>query len=157
MSELKQAKEITGFESAVAAAKNSKFGANVAVSAKLLLEVADHVEDLESQLEAVVQLNEMFATSGMETERKLLAMENAASWHSKNQLSQLDQFAMAALPAAHDHVKELKVWQIKELVGIKSSVDFVSGESVRQAVAVTAYLMAEAMQAESQKRQGGAA
>lgn len=108
-------------------------------------EVRRYIAELESSLESVLQINEMFATSGMETERKLLAMENAASWHSKNQPSQLDQFAMAAIDRC--------------ILGAANAcaIGKITEEEIFELSAKYAYRIAEAMQAESQKRQGGAA
>lgn len=81
--------------------------------------------------------------------------EQCSAEQTIKQREQLDQFAMASITLAHEQVQKLPQITLKRIVGKENSEYPISGEDVRQAVAVTAYLMAEAMQAESQKRQGG--
>ena len=135
--------QITGMDSAIEVAKNIGSG-NMIISAQLVIEMAERITELESALENVLQINEMFAASGVETERKLLAMENAASWHNKNQPSQLDQFAMSVIRSC--------------LQGAANQVGkrMLHEDNVVKYAVISAYDIAEAMQAESRKRQGGA-
>ena len=82
--------------------------------------------------------------------------EYSVEQHAAKKREQLDQFAMAALSVAHAQVQELRPETIREITGAINWTAPITGKQVRQAVAITAYMMAEAMQAESRKRQGGA-
>lgn len=146
-------KPITGMASAVEAAKNAKSGINMAISARLVIEMAERITELERVESAWEEtMNRLVGEDRpLCVEREINKLKAQAK-----SVSQLDQFAMAALTLAHEQVQGLAPAKMKEILGLKPEVFHITGEQVRQAVAITAYMMAEAMQAESQKRQGGA-
>ncbi|WNO60426.1 hypothetical protein [Rheinheimera sp. MMS21-TC3] len=107
-------------------------------------EKSDHVQEYVRSVETLVE----FLLNHIE---KLDALD------LRNKKSQLDQFAMASIAVAHEQVQVLPQATLKRMIGKGDSALPITGKNVRQAVAITAYMMAEAMQAESHKRQGGAA
>lgn len=124
--------------------------------------VLDHISKLEREIEIADQHRD--AVIQWETTMMRLLGEDGIGDVEKaiNKLkaqalpvTQLDQFAMASIAVAHEQVQELSPNTIRMLTDGSAHVA-ITGEQVRQAVAITAYMMAEAMQAESQKRQGGA-
>ena len=143
---------ITGMTSAVEVAKNAGVGSNMTISSALVIEMAERIYRLESA-------DHVWETTMM----RLVGEDGPADvgkaidkLKAQTQQTTIDQFAMAALPVAHEQVQELSEATLKRIIGKGDSLLPITGENVRQAVAITAYMMAEAMQAESRKRQGGA-
>lgn len=81
-------------------------------------------------------------------------VEQLKAEHASEQRKQLDQFAMAALPVAAGMAKETTMQEAAALLST-SIEDFNDGHAY-SLLAFYSYNIAKAMQAESQKRQGGA-